>query len=270
MTLDPDDFHFFQDVVKRVAGIHIADTKKELVQSRLRAHVQRLGFDGFSEYRQYIETLNAKDPEWQTFINMMTTNKTDWFREPAHFDFLIDSFLPDWRKQHRGRLNVWSAACSTGEEPYTLAAVLERHLEGRYAIQASDIDTNVLSQAKNGVYPKDRLYQIPELYHRSTFAFGTKEISEWFKVKKSVKANVKFQRCNLMESPYPWTHPFDLIFCRNVLIYFQKDAIKKIVDGLYAAASPGAVLIIGHSESLQNIQTKWRQEKPSIFRKPGA
>jgi chemotaxis methyl-accepting protein methylase len=264
-----DDFSYFRGLVRELLGIQLSSAKKELVQSRLRARINALGVDGFSGYRAHLGQLASSDPEWQVFINLLTTNKTDWFRESAHFDYLKKDFLPAWKALGRRKLQVWSAACSTGEEPYTLAAVLEKELGAGYGyeILATDIDTEVLRNAKNGVYPLSRMEQVPENYRNGLFCVGTGEISQWMKVKSQLRQNINFQQINLTRPPYPWIGKFDLIFCRNVLIYFPKEEIQKVIEGMHDAAAPGANLVIGHSESLQNVKVSWNYKKPSIFLK---
>jgi chemotaxis protein methyltransferase CheR len=196
----------------------------------------------------------------------LTTNKTDWFREPQHFNYLLENFLPQWVRSGKKHLKVWCAASSTGEEPYTLAIVLKKGLRNTdidFSIFASDIDTRVLSIAENGVYKKERLWQVPEEFQDS-FVFGTQEISSWMKVKREIKQHVQFGQVNLAQGPYPWREEYDLIFCRNVLIYFNQDTIEEVVENLYPAAKKDALLFIAHSESLQNVSTQWNYKKASI------
>jgi chemotaxis methyl-accepting protein methylase len=201
----------------------------------------------------------------------MTTNKTDFFREPAHFTHVVQGLLPEWRRSGKKVVKIWSAACSTGEEPYTLAMVLNAATFGsglEFAIAASDIDTEVLGEARRGVYPLERMSDVPPEFRRQGFIQGTGAIARWVKVRPDVKRRVEFHHCNLIEPPYPWQGEFDLIFCRNVMIYFAPDTIRQVVEAMYAAAAPGATLFTGHSESLQNVRTSWQYVRPAIYRKP--
>ena len=271
------DFQFLRSAIWSLSGITLSDAKKHLIQSRLRSRLQTLGMECFSEYRTLLERLPPGHPEWQEFTNSLTTNKTDWFREPSHFDFMLKEFIPRWsqlkkRDTQRKRLKLWSAACSTGEEPYTIAMILARVCEhgaiGSHQILATDIDTEVLKRAAKGIYLKSALNQIPPDYHRSAFIPGTGEISHLIKMRSQLKQNVTFRRYNLTQTPCPWSGEFDIIFCRNVFIYFSKDVIAKVIDSLYRAAAKDAILLIGHSESLQGA-SKWRYVGPSIYVKGG-
>ena len=270
-VLEDQDFHYLRSAIWRVAGITLSDSKKELVRSRLRSRVIELGLGGISDYRSHLQHLPSDHPEWQEFTNCLTTNKTDWFREPAHFEFLVNQFMPRWKGLTRKRpLRIWSAACSTGEEPYTLAMILNdvigKNRTGSYDILATDIDTEVLAKAQRGIYPASALSQVPEQYHKPAFIAGTEGIEHLMKVQHSLKQNVTFRQCNLTQTPYPWSGEFDVIFCRNVFIYFSKDVIAAVLDAFYRVAASDAILFIGHSESLQGI-SKWRYIGPSIYAK---
>jgi chemotaxis protein methyltransferase CheR len=270
IEMSPEEFEFFRTLIRGLTGIELSSSKIELLKSRLRHRLNDLSLRRVADYRSLIGSLPVGHPEWQELINVVTTNKTDWFREPAHFVYLLEDFLPRWRKKAQKSLQVWSAACSTGEEPYTVAAVLQGEFDGEreFEIQATDIDTETLKTAKNGVYRKSQLVQVPEEYRDLTFAFGTGEIRDWMKVRSPIKSRVRFDQLNLLERPYPWQKKFDVIFCRNVFIYFSKETIQEIVEGLYETAASGAVLFISHSESLQNMKTRWVYVKPSVYLKP--
>lgn len=272
--LDREDFEYFRSAVRALAGITLSDSKHELVKSRLRSRIHALGLKGFSEYRALLQTLPAENIEWQEFINHLTTNKTDWFRESSHFEHLVNEFLPELAsKGNWNKLRVWSAACSTGEEPYTISMVLDGLFGAQsnksYEILATDIDSKVLSRAKRGIYAKVALEQIPDPYRRTAFVPGTEAIAHLMKIQDRLKNKVSFRQLNLTQTPYPYRAEFDVIFCRNVFIYFSKDVITQIADALYQAAAPGAILFIGHSESLQS-KSKWQYVSPSIFRKRSA
>jgi chemotaxis protein methyltransferase CheR len=266
LMLNKDQFNYFRKKIFELAGISLSDVKIELLQSRLRSHLLKSGFTDFQTYQDHLSQIPSEHPEWESFINLLTTNKTDWFREPGHFDFLVTDFIPQWKKLDKTHLKVWCAASSTGEEPYTLSLVLNEafaNTKYTYEIHASDIDTKVLSEALNGVYPKERILQVPEKY-RNSFASGTGDIAHWMKIKKSLKEKVKFFQYNLTQ-PLELDQKFDLIFCRNVLIYFNPNTISTVVNGLHEHANPESVLIIAHSESLQSIGSHWKFKKPSIY-----
>lgn len=265
-SLDFDDFEFFQKTIEGIAGISLKGTKMDLMSSRLRKRAVELGFTSHHDYRLYLESQGKCSLEWQHFINQLTTNKTDFFREPEHFDYLIKSLIPFWIKQGKTKLHIWSCASSTGEEPYTIAMVLAKHLPAGFdfSVLATDIDTEVLSIAKNSVYPKSRLHEIPDDYH-DYLSFGRGDVKEWFTFRKQVRDKVFFSNHNLMKEELPTKQKFDLVFCRNVLIYFNAQGIEKVGAKIYSATYQDGVLIIGHSESLQNKKGDWKMGRPSYY-----
>lgn len=261
-----EDFKFFAEMMFQISGVWLPHTKKELIKSRLRSRVLDY-FDGsFKKYRTYLEELPSSDPEWQIFTNHLTTNKTEWFREIRHFQYLTHQIIPKLPASNQP-VRIWCSACSTGEEPYSIATLLKNQLDQTrpFEITATDIDTQVLSIAQNGVYPIEHLNQIPSELKAGCFQIGSGDISEWMKVHPSVREKVRFEQFNLISPTCPWKNHFDLIFCRNVLIYFKPKEVQKIIETLYEAAAPNALLFIGHSESLQRIKTSWRFLSPSIF-----
>lgn len=267
IKLGREEFNFFRAKIFSLAGINMSDAKIMLVQARLRARILNLNLRDFRDYVSYLESIPPSHKEWERFINLLTTNKTDWFREQEHFDFIESEFIPRWKKLGKTHLKVWCAASSTGEEPYTLSLVLNSALSGSgitYSILASDIDTKVLQHAQNGVYPKSRLEQVPEKFH-SGFSFGTGDISHWMKIKKEIKSHITFKQINLTQYPFPIEEKFDLVMCRNVLIYFNPQTIKQVVNNIFQVANKESSLIIAHAESLQNIKTSWIYKCPSIY-----
>ncbi|MBX3032391.1 MAG: protein-glutamate O-methyltransferase CheR [Bdellovibrionaceae bacterium] len=266
LPLLEEDFEFFRDRLLERAGIDLKDGKKSLVQARLGAHLRSIGLKGFAEYRRRLEGLAPDDGEWQIFVNLLTTNKTDFFREPAHFKFLLETFLPKWRKAGGKHLKVWSAACSTGQEPYTLAMCLKAALppECDFSILATDIDTAVLKEARNAVYPRHLLSQIP-VEHRNALSFGSGEIEGWMRIRPDWRKHVSFRTHNLIEGEPPPEGPFDVIFCRNVLIYFSRETIVQVVGNLARSIGPDGVFMISHSESLHGLPTPWQNIRPSVL-----
>ena len=269
-SLSEGDFQAFREMIRDRAGISLSPAKRDLVQSRLRDRLSALRLPTHAEYRKLLEGLSDGDPEWQEFVNCLTTNKTDWFREPQHFRELEEGFLPRWRELKKSHLKVWCAASSTGEEPYTLSLVLHRLLKPSgltYEILASDIDTEVLSYAANGVYSWSRIEgQVPELY-RSGFVRGRDGIEDWGRVREEIRKPVSFRQVNLMEGLPGPSEEFDLIFLRNVLIYFDAAGATNVVEKLFEHAAKDALLVIAHSESLQNVKTRWRYRRPSLYHK---
>lgn len=269
LQLEEPEFRFFKNAIEEVAGIHLSDSKRELVQARLRSHLISSGFSDFKDYQKHLESLSRTDKEWQVFINLLTTNKTDFFRENAHFHFLKNEFLPKWlAKNERRELKVWCAASSTGEEPYTISMVLAEALpsDRTYSVIATDIDTDVLQKAERAVYPRRKLDEIPEEYRRFC-QVGSGEIRDWMRIHPDVRHKVRFGYYNLTSGAVPPGEDFDLVFCRNVLIYFTPSTISGVAKTLFDATRSGGYLLIGHSETLQNIQSSWSVVRPSIYMK---
>jgi chemotaxis methyl-accepting protein methylase len=274
VPVDVDSFNELRTILYEQVGINLNDSKLSLVSSRLRGRIFELGQKSLQEYLAYLRSKPRGHSEWELFINAMTTNKTSFFREAAHFDYLEGTVLPKLITSPSSRpIRVWSAACSTGEEPYTIAMIL-KEMAGRskfdYNIVATDIDTKVLAHARNGVYKNELLAPIPEVYRRGAVLQGSGDIAVWSKIRDEVKTSVNFQQLNLTKPPYPWSSHFDVIFCRNVLIYFDPSTIEKVARELFNAARPGAWLFTGHTESLQNVNTAWKFVVPSVYRKEGS
>ncbi|MFW7381554.1 MAG: chemotaxis-specific protein-glutamate methyltransferase CheB [Oligoflexus sp.] len=269
-SINDDDFRYFQKIILEASGISLSSTKKELLQTRLLSRLKQLKMASFHEYRKFLESIPPKHGEWQHLTNQISTNKTDFFREAAHFKFLMENFLPEWQKNHpQQKLRVWSAAASTGEEAYTLAMILDEYFAGKdaFEIYASDVNTKVLRYAENAVYPRQRLMQIPETYHRSCLAFGSKGLEDWFRIAKRLQNRVQFAQRNLLHGPFHDLGMFDIIFCRNVFIYFPMDVVEKIIHDFYEVSSDHGLLVIGHSENLIQTKHKWRQIRSSILSK---
>lgn len=263
------DLDFFRRKIFQIAGISISQDKGELIRSRIRKRVRMLNMETIGEYKSYLESLPPENQEWTDFINVLTTNKTEWFREPAHFKLLEEEFIPKWLNAHGGKLKIWCAACSTGEEAYTLALVLKKCLpkNTHFEIFASDIDTTTLWHAKNGVYKKEQVNSIPEEYKENYFEYGTGAIEDWVKVKKELKQHITFSRINLLDFRNMPSQSFDFIFCRNVFIYFNQQTIEKIIQDFYNLSAKDSLLFVGHSESLQGANNPYQYKKSSIYSK---
>lgn len=267
--LSAADLEYFSELIEDLAGIHIKPAKQELIRTRLRSRIQAHSLKDFAEYRKLLSHIPSHDPEWQIFTNLLTTNKTDFFREPKHFHFLVHQILPEWLKTSETTFKVWSAACSTGEEPYTLAMVLARYLprDRNFKIIASDIDTQVLQKAKNAVYPLAKLAEIPDDYQHFGVDVGRGEVKDWFRIKPKLHERVEFQQHNLTESGRLEDNAFHLVLCRNVFIYFHPDTIQFVQNKLFKTVKRNGHLFIGHSESLHNAKHQWAVIAPSVFKK---
>lgn len=268
--LSPEEFEFFRRLIHEKAGIKLSQAKASMVQSRLRSRLRELGLRDFGAYRALLAGLADHHPEWQDFINVLTTNKTSFFREGPHYAHLRDRQIPDWLEKSEDRVfKVWSAACSTGQEPYSVSMWLARHLpaDRTYRVVATDIDTEVLRRAQNAVYPRECLDELPVEVRDDGFNFGSAEISGWVRLRARYREKVSFQTHNLMDPDAPVDERFDALFCSNVLIYFAPAEVEFVVNKLYRSAKEGAVLYIGQSESLINVNTPWKCIRPSVYRK---
>lgn len=268
--LNEEDLTYFTQLIERLAGIHLKPAKHGLVETRLRGRLNALGLSSYKDYRRFLDSASPNDPEFEIFTNLLTTNKTDFFREPKHFDHLIQTILPAWTKTNDTTFKVWVAASSTGEEAYTLGMVLSQHLPlGRdFRVLASDIDTRVLQTARNAVYPLDRRHEIPPDYAQRFTQTGKGEARQWFRIQRAIKDKIQFKQHNLIDRTAPGEDVFDLVLCRNVLIYFAPHTIDFVQAKLFKSTRPGGQLFLGHSESLQGLKHRWKSVAPAIFQKP--
>jgi chemotaxis protein methyltransferase CheR len=277
ITLSDSEFEFLKDLVYKRVGIFLAPHKKILVQSRLSLRLRQNGLSTFDEYVQKLKVdfKFAKD-EVPEIINRITTNKTDFFRENHHFEFIKNKLLPELEEKYKGQFNktlrVWSSACSTGEEPYSIAITLLEYMETKpgwnMKIIASDVDTNVLQTAREGIYRSDRLDTVPEFLKQKYFERIDQEkniIS--YKAKPILKGMIDFRQINLLNTPYPISESIDILFCRNVIIYFDKPTQKKIFAGFVEKLKDHSYMMIGHSETLFGISDDFKFLGHTIYKK---
>lgn len=260
------DFQRIRDLAHSNFGLELREGKERLVAARLGKYVRAGGFRKFSEYVDHVVE-DRTGESLTNLINALSTNHTSFFRENRHFDFMVHRILP----VRAGRsLRIWSAACSTGEEPYSIAmCVLEQppHIRpGTLAIVASDISTKVLQVARAGVYASERIEQLPPLLQSKYF---DEAADHKYSVRREIRSVVDFRRINLMDPIRP-AEPFDVIFCRNVMIYFNKETQTEVIGRLNACLLPGGYLFVGHSESLTGIGHDLEYVEPAIYRKPTA
>jgi len=269
--LSDGEFGLFQRMIQREAGIHLADIKKPLLVSRLSRRLRELGLTSFGAYYRRIE---ADADERACMLDRVTTNKTQFFREPAQFEFIEKTVLPEWAGSAvpRRRVRAWSAGCSTGEEAYTLGAVLLAHLPadaGRtLEILGTDISTRVLQQARLGTWPLERSAEIPSHYLRSFFLKGYGSQDGSMKAGPDLRRLVRFERGNLVDERDWPSGTFDLIFCRNVLIYFTPATKARVIEALLGRLAPGGYLFLGHAESLNVQAHRVRSVGPTVYRRP--
>lgn len=263
-AMSEHEFLDFQKMIFGIAGIHMPDSKRTMVAGRLAKRLKALALSSYGQYWQYIRQDEA---EKQTAVDLLTTNETYFFREPRHFEFLKEKILPACENGRKFRL--WSAACSSGEEAYTAAMVSAEIFGTRpWEILASDISTQVLKQASTGRYPMSRAEKIPTALLKRHCLRGTGVEEGSFIVAPELRKRVQFAQINL-NIELPKTGLFDVIFLRNVMIYFNQDTKRQIVSRLRSQLQPGGYFIIGHSETLNGMQGDLQALMPSIYRAPG-
>lgn len=262
LILRPDVFRQFSQLIYDIAGISMSEAKIPLVSGRLYKRLRHLQL---SSYGDYFALLKTDEAELQMAVDLLTTNETHFFREPRHFDFLRDVILPGYKNQRSFR--CWSAASSTGQEAYSIAMVLSQELGMTdWQVFGSDISSKVLNVASTGVYPLELAEEIPPQFLKNYCLKGTGSQSNKLKIAPELMAKVQFSMVNLNEN-LPDTGLFDVIFLRNVLIYFQPETKKAVVQRLFHKLKPGGFFIVGHSETLYGMFSDLPSVAPSVYRK---
>jgi chemotaxis protein methyltransferase CheR len=273
-TLTDRDFDRFRQFILTKTGITLADNKRQLLISRLSRRLRALNLDSFGAYYDYVLERDPSGTEKIALLNCITTNKTDFFREAHHFDLLREQILPEVAKRAQrtgeNKLRIWCAASSTGEEPYSIAISVLEALGPKskldVKILASDIDTDVLAKAEAGIYPADRLGPIPQEFVRKWFLRGKGKFEGHFRVRPEVQKLLTFRRVNLIEERWPMRGPFDVIFCRNVIIYFSRETQATLFTHMKDLLHPEGWLILGHSESLHWMPQTYVAAGPTAYR----
>lgn len=257
--------------IYETAGIKMPETKKTMLEGRLRRRMRALSLPSLDAYCDHVFHAGGLEAEAIHLLNAVTTNKTDFFREPGHFDYLQRVILPGYVASGMERIRVWSAACSTGPEPYTIAMVLDdfaRHHGGpSYGILATDLDTEVLATARAGIYPAEAIDPVPPTLKRTYVAMSRDASRAEVRMVPALRSAIGFARLNLMDDHYPVGAPMQLIFCRNVLIYFDRATQQRVVSGLVDCLAPGGYLFLGHSESVAGHDLPLIQVANSVFRR---
>lgn len=257
---------YISSLVYEHARIRLGGGKHELIKARLGKRLRHLGFVALPEYCEFLQS-RASEDELTHVIDALTTNFTNFMREPDHFEFLFRVAAPQFAGTRRP-VRIWSAACSSGEEPYTIACFMDHFQRQRpgttWEVAASDISTRVLAQARAAIYPLDRIKCFSPEWVSRYFQRGVGQSQGLCRVKRSLAGRVEFRQVNLAED-YNHSHPFDVIFCRNAMIYFDRETQQQIVRRMCAHLAPGAYLIIGHSESLNGLDVPLRCIRPSIY-----
>ncbi|MBU0633225.1 methyltransferase domain-containing protein [bacterium] len=262
MPIIHNTFKKFQTLVREESGIHLSDAKKNLLTSRLAKRLRHYGIDSYDEYYRLV---NEDSFELQMMIDIITTNETSFFREPHHFDYLKNSLLPEFKGS---KYRVWSAAASIGAEAYTLAMILDEGLVPRnisWEVVGTDINTEVIEKAKQSLFPMEHATKIDKKYLKNYCLKGTNKYEGFFLIDDTLRRNCTFLHANLMYPPSSQIGQFDVIFLRNMLIYFDNENKKIIVENVIKALKKGGYLFIGHSETLNKITNQVRQIRPTVY-----
>jgi len=271
-VLGDNDFDRLGKFIMSQYGIKMPPQKKAFLQSRLQKRLKELNFTDFAAYIDFVFSSRGRTEELSSMIDSVCTNKTDFFREPVHFDFLLSQGLGDiTARTGKKNLAVWSAGCSTGEEPYTIAMLMKEygkiHQHIDFRILATDISNSVLQHAEVGIYTDDKTTMIPASYRVKYLQKGKGAYEHKVRVVSDLRSTVTFQQFNLLEKDYSGIGMFDIIFCRNVLIYFEREIQYKILRQFCRHISPGGYLFLGHSESIAGFDLPLAHIKPTIFMK---
>lgn len=269
LKITDDEFKLLSKYIKEHSGINLKEEKKALLVGRLSNMLINLGFDSFMRYYQFLRN-DKEGKELSRLIDKVTTNHTYFMREAEHFTFFSTEVLPYLEENVKNKdLRIWCAASSTGEEPYTLAMLLDEYFSRSKAtwnkkLLATDLSTTVLEIAKKGVYTNDKINSLPKIWALNYF---DKLSDGSYKVKSSLQRQVIFRRFNLLENVFPFKKKFHVIYCRNVMIYFDNETKMNLINKMYNSLEYGGYLFIGHSESINREHTRLKYIKPAVYRK---
>ena len=257
-----EHFRLIAERVYRFSGIRLPEGKREMVYARLARRLRALGIGSFDDYVRFLELEPA---EWEHCTNALTTNVTAFYREEHHFGTLAEHARKSTAPGQNFR--VWSAGCSTGEEPYTIAMALTDVLGSRFNVLASDLDTQVIATARQGVYPMTSVERLPEERQKKYFLRGAGRMEGRARVRPEIAARVEFMRLNLMDAEWPIEPGFDAIFCRNVMIYFDKPTQRRLVEHFAKLLKPNGLFFAGHAESLLDQGRHFRLRGQTVYEK---
>jgi chemotaxis protein methyltransferase CheR len=270
-SITEKEFQLFRDIIYHQTGIQMTEKKRNLVVARLSKRLRALNLSNFSEYYEYLNTSSNASDELNNLINRITTNKTDFFREKHHFDFLVNEVFPSYidaaKKGGQRRLRIWSAGCSSGEEPYSLAMTVADFFKDERGwdlkILATDLDTDILMKASKGVYSSQQITPVPMGYLSKYFVRS----SQGYEVSPHIKAMIAFRKLNLMDPTFPMKKPFNIIFCRNVMIYFDDETKKDLIKKYHGQLTDNGYMFVGHSESLMYMKHLFKFLKHTVYLK---
>jgi chemotaxis protein methyltransferase CheR len=263
--IDPATFRRIAEIVYRKAGIVLNEHKEALVVARIGKRMRRLGITCFRDYLRLLEE-SPDHEEPVEMLNAISTNVTHFFREPKHFEHLAD-WLARWRVERRTRFRFWCAAAASGEEAYSMAMVIRENLppDSDVRILATDLSTRALGEAREGVYGAKDLRAVPEAFVRRYFNWEETGHGRRFRVSPALAGLVTFARLNLAQTPYPMSGPFDAIYCRNAMIYFDDNVRRRLLDECWRLLRPGGYLVVGSAESLAGLPAQFKNVAPSVY-----
>lgn len=275
LRISDKDFDRFASLIYEQCGIKMPPHKRSMLEARLRKRLRALGLDSYEAYREYLFSKDGMHEELINMIDVVTTNKTDFFREPRHFDFMVESALPQLIPSTGAGtdrpLRLWSAGCSSGEEPYTIAMVLDdfRWNGNRidFEILATDISTQVLEKARLGIYHHDKIEPVSDSFRKKYLLRSKNPDSPQVRVVPFLREKLKFNRINFMDEKYEVGEQKDIVFCRNVIIYFDRATQERFLARLCRCLRPGGYLFMGHSETLSGMPLPLRQLAPAVYQK---
>lgn len=270
-TLSTANFRRLAEFIHGYSGIKMPDSKKTMLEGRLRRRVRELNLPRLDAYCAHLFEQGGIEAEAIHLIDVVTTNKTDFFREPAHFDFLVNKALPGFLKEGRRQVRIWSSACSIGAEPYTIAMLMEdfcrQHRGLDYSILATDLCTQVLSEALAGVFPAAMIEPVPLAMRQRHVMVPREKSKAVVRIAPHLRAKLSFARQNLMDAKYAAPRELDAIFCRNLLIYFDKPTQAAVLNRLCTHLRPGGYLFLGHSETIVGVDLPVRTVSGTVFQK---
>jgi chemotaxis protein methyltransferase CheR len=267
------EFALFQSMIRKESGIHLSEAKKQLLVGRLSRRLRELGLKTFGAYYRVVNA-DGGGEERRRMVDCICTNETQFFREPRQFEILEREIIPKWKAQaatgrRPKRLRIWSAACSTGEEPFSVAMTLLHNLSPAAGWQiemlATDLSERALQTAQHAIWPVEKANQIPRVFLKEFMLQGMRSQEGKMKAGPEIRSIINFQRCNLNDESYPVQGQFDLILCRNVLIYFNADSKVSVIKKLLNHLTPQGYLFLGHSESLNGMSNRVRSVGPTMY-----
>ncbi len=269
------DFALLSGIIRAECGIRLTPVKKVMLTVRLIKRIKALGMANYSEYAKYLQSTRGREEELPHMIDAVSTNKTDFFREAGHFDYLVSVAVPTILREsaqcrHQG-LNIWSAGCAGGEEAYTIAMVLSEYKEKRpgfiFKVLATDISTRAIEEAERAVYPAHIADKVPYILRNKYMLHGKGRLKGYYRAAPEIRSHVAFKRHNLSDREFGFREKLDVIFCRNVIIYLDMNVQKTLFDNFHKCMSPGGFLFVGHSETLDGLTEKFVRVAPTIYRR---